>query len=65
MYKIAKDLQRYHVQITPLEGYGGFQIRGTEDGLEKAKKTAKTLFDKLKNDEHHAEKPGLGNYMHI
>lgn len=61
--KIQKELQHFHVQITFLEELQGFEIRGTEDGIEEAKKKFLGLLSKVKHRELEVVKPGLGEHM--
>lgn len=60
---ISRDLQSHHVQITHRAGYGGFEIRGTEDGIQQGKAKLLALLKRVQQRIHIVEKPGLAAHM--
>ncbi|XP_060585886.1 protein mono-ADP-ribosyltransferase PARP14-like isoform X2 [Ruditapes philippinarum] len=60
---IAKGLTNYNVQISSVAEYGGFEVRGTEDGLHQAVQQLHQLLLKVKQKEHIMTKPGLSKHM--
>ncbi|XP_060577876.1 uncharacterized protein LOC132734976 isoform X2 [Ruditapes philippinarum] len=60
---IAKGLTNYNVQISSVPEYGGFEVRGTEDGLQQALQQLHQLLLKVKQKEHVMTKPGLSKHM--
>lgn len=60
---ISKDLQNSHVQIASVPGYGGFEVHGTEDGIQEARSRLNALIQRVKHREHTVQKPGLAEHM--
>jgi hypothetical protein len=60
---IAKGLTNFNVQISSVPEYGGFEVRGTEDGLQQALQQLHQLLLKVKQKEHVMTKPGLSKHM--
>ncbi|XP_053389475.1 protein mono-ADP-ribosyltransferase PARP14-like, partial [Mercenaria mercenaria] len=59
----AKRLQHSHVQIVSIPGYGGFEVHGTEDGIQEARSDLLALLKRVQQREHILSKPGLAEHM--
>ncbi|XP_053389482.1 protein mono-ADP-ribosyltransferase PARP14-like, partial [Mercenaria mercenaria] len=63
LQNIAKCLQRSHVQIGSISGYGGFEVHGPEDGIQEVRSNLLALIKRIQQREHTLSKPGLAQLM--
>ncbi|XP_053407776.1 protein mono-ADP-ribosyltransferase PARP14-like isoform X2 [Mercenaria mercenaria] len=63
LQNIAKVLQHSHIQIVSVPGYGGFEVHGTEDGIQKARSDLLALLKRVQQREYILSKPGLADHM--
>ncbi|XP_053389478.1 uncharacterized protein LOC128552464 [Mercenaria mercenaria] len=63
LQNIAKRLQRSRVQIVSIPGCGGFEVHGTEDGIQEARSNLLALLKRVQQREYILSKPGLAQHM--